>query len=178
MKEGLLLERKGKLFPYKAYAGAIYGFNNFYGATCRVARGGSEPTKIGENPKEDIIELNIVGLTVIPEDIIRLFNNDVPYLYDKINEQDYARVFDKIKAERHEPDMAGIDPIKKYNSERNVFECVNRIEAIKILCDLAEMPLREPSKKPRMKLEPIIYHEKLSKYFPSRTDDDTKEQST
>ena len=88
MKEGLLRELKGKVFPYDSYTGALYGFNNFYGATCRVARGGVSPTAVGEDPNTDIIELNIVGLVVKPIDLRSIYNNMVPHLYDRISEKD------------------------------------------------------------------------------------------
>ena len=64
MKQGLIIERKGKLFPYKFYQGALFGFNNFYGATVRAAVGGTDPTAVGDDPKNDIIELNVVAIYV------------------------------------------------------------------------------------------------------------------
>lgn len=95
MEQGLITERQGKIFPYQFYQGALHGFNNFYGATCRVARGGTDPTVIGDNPNTEIIELSIVGLTVKPEDLKRAPVNKVAYLYNKISEEEYATVLKK-----------------------------------------------------------------------------------
>ena len=168
MEEGLLLERKGKLFPYDSYTGALYGFNNFYGATCRVACGGPSPTAVGEDPEKDIMELNIVGLTVKPEDLKRVPDNKVSYLYDEIDIDDYEALLNKIEKQRSEPDMAGVNPIKKYNHKIEIFECLNRDEVIKILRDLSEMPHRIPSKKPAIKIESIIFKARLDYYYPYR----------
>ena len=165
MKQGLITERQGKTFPYQFYQGALYGFNNFCGATCRVARGGTDPTAIGDDPNTEIIELNIVGLTVKPEGHKRAPVNKVPYLYDKISEEEYATVLGKIIAVRTEPDMAGEDPIKKYHRDKDIFECLNREEVIKILRDLQELPQRIVRKKTSRKIESIIYADKLSQYY-------------
>lgn len=168
MDEGLLSERKGKIFPYDSYTGALYGFNNFYGATYRVARGGTDPTAVGEDPNKDIIELNIVGLVVRPEDLRSIYDNMIPHLYDKISEKDTGVLWKKITEERTEPDMAGIDPIKKYHQEKGVFECLNRKEVVKILRDLKEMPERtERSKAPR-KIEGIIHVDNRKLYYPEK----------
>lgn len=165
MEQGLITERQGKIFPYQFYQGALYGFNNFYGATCRVARGGTDPTSVGDDPKTEIIELNIVGLTVKPEDLRSMYDNMVPYLYDKISEEEYEIVLKKIAEERPEPDMAGIEPIKKLNRDKNIFECLNREEVIKILRDLRDLPERAARNKPKRKIEGIIHVDKRSQYY-------------
>ena len=165
MEQGLITERQGKIFPYQFYQGALYGFNNFYGATCRVARGGTDPTSVGDDPKTEIIELNIVGLTVKPKDLRSMYDNMVPYLYDKISEEEYAAVLEIIAKERPEPDMAGTEPIRKLNRNKDIFECLNREEVIKILRDLRDLPERAARTKPRIKLEGIIHVDKRALYF-------------
>lgn len=165
MEQGLITERQGKIFPYQFYQGALYGFNNFYGATCRVARGGTDPTSVGDDPKTEIIELNIVGLTVKPKDLRSMYDNMVPYFYDKISEEEYAAVLEIIAKERPEPDMAGIEPIRKLNRNKDIFECLNREEVIKILRDLRDLPERAARTKPRIKLEGIIHVDKRALYF-------------
>ena len=165
MEQGLITERQGKIFPYQFYQGALYGFNNFYGATCRVARGGTDPTSVGDDPKTEIIELNIVGLTVKPKHLRSMYDNMVPYLYDKISEEEYAAVLEIIAKERPEPDMAGIEPIRKLNRNKDIFECLNREEVIKILRDLRDLPERAARTKPRIKLEGIIHVDKRALYF-------------
>ena len=165
MEQGLITERQGKIFPYQFYQGALYGFNNFYGATCRVARGGTDPTSVGDDPKTEIIELNIVGLTVKPKDLRSMYDNMVPYLHDKISEEEYAAVLEIIAKERPEPDMAGIEPIRKLNRNKDIFECLNREEVIKILRDLRDLPERAARTKPRIKLEGIIHVDKRALYF-------------
>ena len=165
MEQGLITERQRKIFPYQFYQGALYGFNNFYGATCRVARGGTDPTSVGDDPKTEIIELNIVGLTVKPKDLRSMYDNMVPYLYDKISEEEYAAVLEIIAKERPEPDMAGIEPIRKLNRNKDIFECLNREEVIKILRDLRDLPERAARTKPRIKLEGIIHVDKRALYF-------------
>ena len=165
MEQGLITERQGKIFPYQFYQGALYGFNNFYGATCRVARGETDPTSVGDDPKTEIIELNIVGLTVKPKDLRSMYDNMVPYLYDKISEEEYAAVLEIIAKERPEPDMAGIEPIRKLNRNKDIFECLNREEVIKILRDLRDLPERAARTKPRIKLEGIIHVDKRALYF-------------
>ena len=165
MEQGLITERQGKIFPYQFYQGALYGFNNFYGATCRVARGGTDPTSVGDDPKTEIIELNSVGLTVKPKDLRSMYDNMVPYLYDKISEEEYAAVLEIIAKERPEPDMAGIEPIRKLNRNKDIFECLNREEVIKILRDLRDLPERAARTKPRIKLEGIIHVDKRALYF-------------
>ena len=57
MKEGILFNESGKIFPYDFFEGTVYGFDNGYCALCRVAIGGVTPTKQGENPG-DVIELS------------------------------------------------------------------------------------------------------------------------
>lgn len=168
MKEGLLSERKGKIFPYDAFISALYGFNNYYGVTARVARGGTDPTMVGEDPKNDIIELNVVGLSVKPEDLRSIYDNFIPYLYDKISDDDRKAVMEKIACERQESDMTGVDPMKKYNVEKRVFECLNRQEVVKILRDIRDMPLRTSINKPPIKIEGIIHVDKRVLYYPEK----------
>ena len=166
MKQGLIIERKGKLFPYKFYQGALFGFNNFYGATVRAAVGGTDPTAVGDDPKNDIIELNVVGIKIKPEDLRSMYLNLVPCMYDKISKEDHAAVMEKIAAERPEPEMKGVDPIKKYNKDKGVFECLNNKEVTKIMRDLLEMPQRTAVSKPKLKIKYSIHSDKRSIYFP------------
>ena len=103
--------------------------------------------------------------TVKPEDLRSMYDNMVPYLYDKISEEEYAAVLEIIAKERPEPDMAGIEPIRKLNRNKDIFECLNREEVIKILRDLRDLPERAARTKPRIKLEGIIHVDKRALYF-------------
>ena len=95
-----------------------------------------------------------------------MYDNMVPYLYDRITDEDYESILKKIALERTEADMCGVEPIKKYNIEEKLFECLNRDETIKILRDLKEMPLRTPVKEAPKKIIGIIHKDKRGKYYP------------
>ncbi len=167
MKEGILHEQKGKIFPYDVFAATLYGFDNGYCALCRVAIGGTDPTKKGENPG-DIIELSFSGMTVLPKDLAALYDNKVRYLYDSFGDNEVETMLEKFSQERKEEGMEGVDPMKKYDSERKMFEGLNHAEMVKILRDLRELPPRKRIKDAPRQLIGCVYKDSQSTYFPKR----------
>ena len=165
MKEGILTEQNGKIFPYDRLVSALYGFNNKYGLACRIAEGGTNPTKVGPDTEKDRIELKILGLVVPPEDLKTLPLNHVKYISETVSEVDMEKILEVISLERKEEDMKGIDPIKKYNKEKKIFECLNNTELKKILRDIREMPERVVKKQIESELILDMIKEKRDAYI-------------
>ena len=165
MKEGLLFNIDGNVFPYDDFAASLYGFNNNYGALCRIARGGMDPTKVGEK-SHDCIEVKVVGLDASPKDLMLLYENTVAYAFNDLTNREMDEVIKNIKQERKEHDMKGILPINKFNKEKKVFECVNHAEMVKILRDIKDMPERALPKEVSTILANCLYSSEIPKYFP------------
>ncbi len=157
MEEGKLAERRGKFFPYDMYYGALWGYNNNYGLTVRIAYGGPDPTKKSEDPSDGITEINLVGLSIKPAHLRRLADNMIPYLYDKLTPEDREAFLKKLAEPRNEPDMEGIDLMAKYDPESGLFERVSAHELVKFLRDLRDMPRRSSVGNPKKKLEGCVY---------------------
>jgi len=157
MNEGVLIEQSGTVFPYEQLTSMLYGYENRYGAIWRVAVGGIDPTAIGHDPENDLIELNPVGLTVPPSVLYDLPLNYVQYLYDAFTEEDRYLMMETFSAERPEDDMRGVLPMAKYNEELGVFECLNQLEATKLLRDLHDLPPRTPTRMPNPRLKACCF---------------------
>ena len=153
MEENVLIERSGAIFPYDRLTSMLYGFENRYGAIQRVAVGGIDPTAIGDDPENDLIEFRPVGLTVPPSALCRLPLNYVQYLYDAFTEEDRHLMMETFSAERPEDDMRGVFPMAKYNEALGAFECLNQREVTKLLRDLRALPPRTPTKNPNSGLK-------------------------
>ena len=164
MEEGIILKNYGSAFGVDKFSEVLYGFNNRYGAICKVIQGGPLATKVGDNPEKDIIELHIVGLTVAPEDIFDVSKNHFKYIYHELDEQNYHKVLEAFKTDGAQ-EWIDKEIGDKYNESSKLFEMLDHDQMVHILQTIHKLKEREIDKTIPLQLKPHILLKSKDKYL-------------